>query len=229
MKVAAIIPVAGSGKRFASTIPKQFLEMAGRPIIAVTLQKILATSQIDQVVLVCARTTRGQMEKLVTAIPGFAAKGTIVTGGDERQDSVYNGLKILPENTELVLVHDGVRPLISTKILANSIRVAQREGACVAAVPAKDTIKRVHDKLVVETLHRDELWLIQTPQTARYDWLMQAHQQARRHKFNGTDEASLLEWQGFPVKVIQGDYFNLKITTPEDLKIARLLFKEFLK
>ena len=229
MKVAAIIPVAGSGKRFASNVPKQFLEMAGRPIITVTLQKIMATRQIDRVVLVCAADARDQVTKIVSAVPGFSARGKIVTGGDERQDSVYNGLKKLSADTDLVLVHDGVRPLVSTKILTGSIRVAQREGACVAAVPVYDTVKRVHEKQIVETLDRNELWLIQTPQTARYDWLIQAHEQARLQNFVGTDEASLLEWQGFPVKVIMGDYFNLKITTPEDLKIARLLFKESLK
>lgn len=228
MKVAAIIPVAGSGKRFTSVIPKQFLEIAGRPVVAITLKHILAVRQINLVVVVCAKSARNQITRITNTIAGFPNRGMVVEGGKERQDSVYNGLKALSDDTDIVLVHDGVRPLISGKILANSIRVAGREGACVAAVRVKDTIKRVKDDLVVETLNRDELWQIQTPQTARYEWLMAAHNSALENNFYSTDEAALLEWKGFPVRVIPGDYNNIKITTHEDMEIARLLFKEYL-
>ncbi len=220
--------MAGSGKRFAGVVPKQFVKLSGRPVIAITLTHILAVRKINKVVVVCSKNTRNQLNKIVSTIPGFADRGTVVDGGEERQDSVYNGLKILSDDTEIVLVHDGVRPMISGKILRNSIRVAKQDGACVAAVKAKDTIKRVRDSLVLETLNRDELYQIQTPQTARYEWLMTAHNSAREKNFYSTDEAALLEWKGYPVKIIPGDYNNIKITTPEDLKIARLLFKESL-
>ena len=228
MKVAAIIPVAGSGKRFTGAEPKQFLEIAGQPVVAITLKNILAVHQINIVVVICAKSAHNQIIKITSSIAGFSNRGMIVEGGKERQDSVFNGLKALSDDTEIVLVHDGVRPLISGKILSNSIRVAGREGACVAAVRVKDTIKRVKDGLVVETLNRDELWQIQTPQTARYEWLMAAHISAREYNFYSTDEAALLVWIGFPVRVIPGDYNNIKITTPEDMEIARLLFKESL-
>ena len=228
MKVAAIIPVAGIGKRFTSAIPKQFLEIAGQPVVAITLKHILAVNQINLVVVVCAKGARNQIAKITSAIAGFSNRGMVVEGGKKRQDSVYNGLKALSDDTEIVLVHDGVRPLISGKILTNSIRVAGHEGACVAAVKVKDTIKRVKDDLVIETPDRDELWHIQTPQTARYDWLMTAHNSALENNFYSTDEAALLEWKGYPVRVIPGDYNNIKITTPEDMEIARLLLKESL-
>ena len=226
MKVAAIIPVAGTGKRFTGTVPKQFLRIAGQPVVAITIKHILAVRQINLVVVVCAKSARNQITRLTGSLSGFSHRGMIVEGGKERQDSVYNGLKALPHDTEIVLVHDGVRPLISGKILADSIRVAGREGACVAAVRVKDTVKRVKDDLVVETPNREELWQIQTPQTARYEWLMTAHNSAIENNFYSTDEAALLEWKGYPVRVIPGDYNNIKITTPEDMEIARLLFKE---
>jgi 2-C-methyl-D-erythritol 4-phosphate cytidylyltransferase len=153
-------------------------------------------------------------------------KGSIVTGGKERQDSVYNGLQSLADDTDIVLVHDGVRPLVTHKIIRESLRVAERDGACIAAVPVKDTIKRVQNNVVQKTLNRAELWQVQTPQTARYQWLMAAHSAARQQNYYTTDEAALLEWHGYPVSVINGDYNNIKITTPEDLAIARVIYQE---
>ena len=228
MKVAAIIPVAGSGKRFPGLTPKQFLEISGQPVVAITISSILSVHQINTVVVVCARNARDQLTSITNTIQDFNQKGIVVEGGKERQDSVYNGLNVLDKDTDIVLVHDGVRPLVSGKILKNSIQLANRDGACVAAVPVKDTIKRVKDTRVLETLNRDELWQIQTPQTARYDWLIKAHHTAKKQNYYTTDEAALLEWQGYPVKVILGDYTNIKITTPEDLKIAQLFFEETL-
>lgn len=226
MCVSAVIPVAGSGKRFAGTMPKQFLDLGGRPLLAVTLQKILDLDLIGQVIVVCAPDAREQVEKIIAALPGFTEKGMITAGGKERQDSVFNGLSAVQPGTEIVLVHDGVRPLVTPEILRQSILTAKEYGACVAAVPVKDTIKRVHDDQVVETLKRDELWQIQTPQTSRFDWLWQAHLAAREKNYYSTDEAALLEWSGYPVRIIPGDYNNIKITTPEDLMIARLFIEE---
>ena len=228
MKVAAIIPVAGSGKRFAGTQPKQFTEISGRPVIAITLTTIISVGEIGRIMVVCAADAVEQITAITGTISGFSRKGSITRGGKERQDSVYNGLKQLDEDTEIVLVHDGVRPFVSPEILVNSIGVAQRDGACVAAVRAKDTIKRVRENRVLETLERDELWHVQTPQTARYAWLMAAHAAARRAGYYTTDEAALLEWQGYPVQVIDGDDINIKITTPEDMKLARLIYEESL-
>jgi 2-C-methyl-D-erythritol 4-phosphate cytidylyltransferase len=226
MKVAAIIPVAGSGKRFPGLTPKQFLQISGQAVVAITISSILSVRQINSVVVVCARETREQLDSITRTIKDFSKRGMTVEGGKERQDSVYNGLNVLDADTDIVLVHDGVRPLISGQILENSIQVAYRDGACIAAVPVKDTIKRVKDTRVLETLNRDELWQIQTPQTARYDWLIKAHQTAKEQNYYTTDEAALLEWQGYPVNVIPGDYKNIKITTPEDLKIAQIFFTE---
>ena len=228
MKVSAVIPVAGSGLRFAGTMPKQFMDLGGRPLLAVTLQKMLDLDQIGRVVVVCAPDARERVEKMTASLPGFTEKGMITNGGKERQDSVFNGLSAVKPGTDIVLVHDGVRPLITSDILLKSIQVAQEHGACVAAVPVKDTIKRVHNNQVIETLPREELWQIQTPQTSRFDWLWQAHLAAREKNFYSTDEAALLEWSGHPVQIIPGDYNNIKITTPEDLKIARLLIEESL-
>ena len=147
-------------------------------------------------------------------------------GGAHRQDSVFNGLSALSDKTEIVLVHDGVRPLVSPEIITECIRIASDRGACITAVPAKDTIKRVQDGWVQQTIPREQVWQVQTPQGFRYELLYQAHQQARQMNYYATDEAALLEWLGIPVAVIKGEYRNIKITTQEDLVIAKSLLEE---
>ncbi len=142
----------------------------------------------------------------------------IVTGGQRRQDSVRNGLFAISDPPDLVLVHDGVRPFIQADIVEKSIACAKQTGAAVVAMPMHDTVKRVDPQHVIqETLKREELWQIQTPQTFRYDWLLEAHQQAQLEQWEVTDDAALIERKGYPVSVVEGSCFNIKITRPDDL------------
>jgi 2-C-methyl-D-erythritol 4-phosphate cytidylyltransferase len=223
MKISAVIPVAGQGKRFSSSIPKQYMEIDGQSIIAITVKRILSVSDNITGVIVVHKTEIARTIQILNEINGFKENFRVVPGGKERQDSVYNGLMHVDPNAEIVIVHDGVRPLVSRDIILKSIEVAKKMGACIAAVPVKDTIKRTHDKIVSETLARNDLWHAQTPQTFKYALLLQAHQKARLDKFYGTDEASLVERLGYPVSIINGDYNNIKITTVEDLKIVQMI------
>jgi 2-C-methyl-D-erythritol 4-phosphate cytidylyltransferase len=225
MKVSAIIPVAGQGKRFSSSIPKQYLEIDGQSIVAITIQKVLSISTNLKGVVVVAKTEIERTASLLSTIEGFKENFKIVIGGSERQDSVYNGLINLDADSDIVMVHDGVRPLVSREILVESIRVANETGACIAAVPVKDTLKRTQDQKIIETISRSNLWNAQTPQTFKYPILVQAHQKAKADNFYATDEAALVERMGYPVSIINGDYRNIKITTVEDFEMVHMIIK----
>ena len=225
MKVSAIIPVAGQGKRFRGTIPKQYLEIDGQSIVAITMQRILSIFDTIKGVVVVAKTEIERAASLLNTIEGFKDNFKIVIGGPERQDSVYNGLINLDSDTDIVIVHDGVRPLVSQHILKESIRVATKTGACIAAIPVKDTIKRTYDNKIIETVSRSNLWYAQTPQTFKYSILFQAHKLAKAEKFYATDESALVEHMGYPVSVIEGDCRNIKITTVEDLEMVHMLIR----
>jgi 2-C-methyl-D-erythritol 4-phosphate cytidylyltransferase len=226
MKIAVIIPAAGVGKRLPGKIAKQFLEIHGKPIITWTVNKFLQLDIISKGVLVVQQDEMDRTRLLFNDDQKFKKKFELIAGGDHRQDSVFNGLSQLSDTMDLVLVHDGVRPLVSREIIMESIRVAADRGACIAAVPVKDTVKRVQENYVLETIPREQVWQVQTPQTFRYEILYQAHQQAKRMKYYASDEAALLEWLGIPIAVIRGEYRNLKITTREDMIIAEALWSE---
>ncbi len=176
--------------------------------------------------LVAAESETDQIGKMLDGLPGFRDKFTIVAGGRERQDSVANGLNAISEESEIVLVHDGVRPNIPKQIIRNAIENAMQHGGCVVAVPVKDTIKKVTKGVVSATLDRSELWQIQTPQVFRTEILRNAHQRAREAGYYSTDEAALVEWAGGTVQVVMGSYGNIKITTPEDLAMVAALMQE---
>lgn len=225
MTVYAIVPVAGSGSRFGGSLPKQFIELDGQPLIIHTLKIILANPAIRGVVLVCAKDQLSRAGSILEAYPEIQSKVKMTTGGKTRQDSVGNGIKLVPENTDLILVHDGVRPLLTAKILDESIAAAEQYGAAIVAVPAKDTIKIVVQNRVQETPDRNQLMMVQTPQVARTEWLKKAHKKAAEKQFQTTDEAALLEWADYPVHVVTGEYTNIKITTSDDLIFAEAILK----
>ncbi len=226
MKVAVIIPAAGVGKRLPGKIAKQFLEIHGKPLIIWTVNRFLNLDSLSTGILVVHKDEVERTRQLFADDQNFKKKFNIIVGGDHRQDSVFNGLSQLSEDTDIVLVHDGVRPLISREIIMESIRVAAENGACITAVPVKDTVKRVRENQVLETIPREQVWQVQTPQTFSYEILYQAHQQAKQMNYYATDEAALLEWLGIPVSVIRGDYRNIKITTREDMIMAESLWNE---
>lgn len=227
MRVAAVIPVAGSGKRFASKVPKQFQRIAGQPVIAITIQNLLSTRQIGQLVFAVSKENRTVLEDILSTFKSTSVTLNTVEGGPTRQDSVYNGLNVLKSDSDVVLVHDAVRPLVSERLIRESIKIASKHGACIPVIPVKDTIKRVADGQVLETVPRENLWQVQTPQAFRYEILLEIHNNARKHCYNGSDESSLAEYCGITVQVIPGEESNLKITTPEDLKLVRCYMEAY--
>ncbi|MGI6706047.1 MAG: 2-C-methyl-D-erythritol 4-phosphate cytidylyltransferase [Clostridia bacterium] len=222
-EVSAIIVAAGRGRRMGTDIGKQFLPLMGKPVLNYCLEVFEACSGVDDIVLVVDAKDLDYTRELLRPY-GYRKLQRIVVGGAERQHSVYKGLLELKPDTDIVLVHDGVRPFVSPSILEESIRVARESGCSVAGVPAKDTIKIVDDQgYAVATPDRRSLWLIQTPQTFRYEILLQAHEKAREENFLGTDDAMLVERLGIPVKMIMGSYENIKITTSEDMALGEII------
>jgi 2-C-methyl-D-erythritol 4-phosphate cytidylyltransferase len=221
MLTYAIIPAAGRGLRLGLPTPKQFLEFHQKPLLIHTLATIAAAPFIDALVLAVPGDFLIEAQALVADYFGHAPSVTVIAGGKERQDSVWNALQVVPEACDLVLIHDGVRPLVTRQLLEDAWRAAQQTGAVIAAIPATDTVKRVRDGLVNETLSREEIWLVQTPQVFRCDLLRRAYEESRRCGWSATDDASLVERIGVTVSVVAGDRTNLKITTPEDLEWLR--------
>lgn len=224
MKIQAIIPTAGLGKRFQAKLPKALVLLQGKPIIIHTLKVFEKSSLIDGIVLVVPSGYLPVFRKIIDQHQ-FRKVRKVIAGGKTRGESVGNGLRVTDEDTDIVVVHDGVRPLLTQDTLRKAIKLCKRFGAVVTAVPVKSTIKRVHKKtrVVQETLKRDELWEIQTPQIFKKKILLKAYNTVK--SFNPTDDSMLVEQLGVKVKVLEGDYRNIKITTPEDLKIAQMFLK----
>jgi len=227
MKVIALVPAAGMGKRMGAEINKQYLLLAGKPIVAHTLQIFEDAPFIDDIYLIVPAAEIPYCREHVVERYGFAKVRRIVAGGEERQHSVMNGLKALAgaDDDDVVLIHDGVRPLISSRLLERAVEAARENDGALVAVPVKDTIKVVKDGIVRETPPRDELWLAQTPQAFRYSVILAAHEIAAAKRYLGTDDASLVEWMGKEVHIVMGDYRNIKITTPEDLVLAEAFLR----
>jgi 2-C-methyl-D-erythritol 4-phosphate cytidylyltransferase len=223
VKVYALIPAAGMGKRMGASINKQYLQLDGLPIVARTISVFEQSPQIDAIYLVIPEAEIAYCREHVIAACGFRKVVQIVAGGKERQNSVMNGLHAMSPHLadeDVVVIHDGVRPLITGELLRESIAVACSNDGALVAVPAKDTIKVVRDGIVISTPDRDTLWQAQTPQSFRFGIIFAAHQAAEQDGFIGTDDASLVERRGGAVRIVRGDYRNIKITTPEDLVLA---------
>ena len=197
---------------------KQFLTLGGVPLLVLSLNVLQRIQSIREIILSVPEHDKDYCWRDIVKPFGLKKVTQIVTGGQRRQDSVRNGLFAISNPPDLVLVHDGVRPFIQDDIVEKSIACAEETGAAVVAIPMHDTVKRVDSQHVIqETLNREELWQIQTPQTFRYDWLLEAHQQAQQERWEVTDDAALIERKGYPVSVVEGSCFNIKITRPDDL------------
>ncbi len=160
----------------------------------------------------------------------FSKVQKIIDGGETRQDSVYNGLKALSPDVDIVVIHDGARPLVEETLIQDSIEAAQKNGAVIAAIPLKDTVKKSQKNFFIkETLNREEIWRAQTPQTFKYDMILSAYHQAYKDKFCATDDAAIVERYGHKVKMIIGSEENIKITTPFDIIIAENFLKRGFK
>jgi len=227
MIVTAIVPAAGAGVRFGGAVKKQFIALNGLPILSHTLRALAASRALSSIIVVVppGEEFRGR-EALELA--GIDLETEVVPGGQARQDSVYIGLQRAKAETDLVLIHDGVRPFVSREVVLATVEAAKEWGAAIAAVPVIDTIKRVDtDGFVVETLQREQLWSVQTPQVFRYALLMQAHRAIREPGVVATDDAALVERIGGMVKVVRGSYENIKITSEEDLPLAGLILRRW--
>lgn len=221
-----IVVAAGKGKRMGTQISKQFLPICEKEILAWTVEVFEKSNLIQNIVMVASADGMEDIQALCKKYQ-WQKVTHIVLGGKERQDSVANGLAALAEETEMVLIHDGVRPFVTEQMIADSIAAAKTYDGAVIGVPAKDTIKICSAEGVAEqTPDRNFLWQIQTPQTFRKDVIQKAYQYAKEHDFLGTDDASVAEFAGNRVKVMQGDYRNIKITTKEDLLVAEAFLKD---
>jgi len=207
-------------------IKKPYMELSGKPILAYALGAFQRCSFIDSIVVVTAKGDESRCIHDVVRIYGIDKPLSVVTGGDTRQESVFNALQELSSNTDVVVIHDAVRPFVTEDMILKSIDGANQYGSAIMAVPVKDTIKESDDDgFVWKTLDRRKLWAIQTPQTFKYDLIMKAHLYARENNIQATDDAYLVEQIGHKVKLIMGSYENIKITTPEDISIAKTILE----
>lgn len=215
-----VIVAARTGSRMNMGINKQFIKLEGKEIIAYTIEKFYNNSNIEDIVVVVKEDESDFFKKEILDKYNFK-NIKIAYGGKERQDSVYNGLKLLDKKCHVVLIHDGARPFVSDKIIDNCIEEAKNHKAVVVGVPVKDTIKVIDkDKYIVDTPNRSVLWAVQTPQTFDYNILIDSYKDAFKNGFYGTDDAMLVERIGYKVKMVEGSYNNIKITTQEDLNIG---------
>jgi 2-C-methyl-D-erythritol 4-phosphate cytidylyltransferase len=238
--VIAIVPAAGSGKRFHSKKDKTFQKLGKKPLLIWSLKLLEAIKEIGEIIPVIKKK---DMEYAQTMFEEYRLRKIkkIAPGGKERQNSVYSGLKLLGDKNSFVLIHDGVRPLVDKKIIENliqqmsaALRNKERCDGIILGVPVKETIKEVQsagvkgDKkiFVKKTLKRNILWAIQTPQIFPYRSIMKAYARAMDEGFYATDDAALVERYGGIIKIIKGSYRNIKVTTPEDIAVAEALQKK---
>ena len=223
-KNIVIIPAGGTGKRFESNIPKQFIDLGGVPILIRTLLIFENIPEIDLIIISMSKEWIGLTMELISQYK-LKKIGNIVEGGFERQDSVYNALETKEAiHSEIILIHDAVRPFADSGLVRRIISAAYEFGAAVPALHPKETIKQIGvNNLVKMTIDRSKLICIQTPQGFRTDIIINSYQKANKEQYYSTDDAALVEAAGYPVKFIQGDEANIKITTKFDMLYAGVL------
>ena len=219
--IAALIVAAGSGKRMGGDVPKQFLEIGGEPILRLTLERFQQASLVSHIYVVTSRHSIDRYGAIFKDEWGITKVAKIVAGGAERHHSVWAGLQALEDSVEIVLIHDGVRPFVSPQIIEKSVQAAKNFGAAVVGVSPKDTVKHVNHERINGTIDRHSVLLAQTPQTFQKKLIISAYEHAFLKNEFSTDDAALVENLGREVVVVPGDSRNIKITTPEDLLIAR--------
>lgn len=229
-KITAIVLAAGSGSRMKSKTKKQFMEIKGKPVIWYSLFEF-EKSRVDEIILVTGKEDIDYCKKEIVEKYNLKKIKNVVAGGSERYESVYNGLKEVTGN--IVLIHDGARPLINNEIIERSIEGTIKSDACVVGVPVKDTIKRANKEgYIIDTPNRSELWITQTPQSFKTDLVKMAYKKMKEELEKGnttlniTDDAMVVEeFTTNQVRFVQGDYKNIKVSTPEDIDIAELFIE----
>lgn len=229
MKTVAIIPAGGVGRRMGNGIPKQYLPLAGIPIIVHTLKAFQQSPVVDEIFLVVPEGDIPEVRQEIVDKYGLSKVGLVLPGGKERQDSVRNALRQVSDGHRIVVVHDGVRPFVSGDLISRAVEAAQEFGAVTVGVPVKDTVKEVTAAgWVKKTVIREGLRLTQTPQAFHRSIIIDAYEKAAADGFYGTDDASLVERTGIAVRMIPGDCNNIKVTTPEDLLWGDLVIRRSL-
>jgi len=229
-KVIAIVPSAGLGRRFGSDANKPFQILGGKPLVVWALETLESVDAIEEIIPVLRKE---DVERGIEVFRSYNISKTkrVAAGGKERQDSVYNGLKLIGDKNCIVLIHDGVRPFIEKDLIEKVIKELLKGGkgglksfdGVVFGVPVKDTIKEAESGIIKSTIRRDSLWAIQTPQVFPYKKISAAYKKSIKEGFYSTDDAALMERYGGKIKVIMGSYSNIKITTPDDLIFAEYL------
>ncbi len=225
MNAIVLIPAAGMGRRMGADRNKQYLNLVDRPILAHTLALFDAHPGVERIYLISPEDEISYCRQDIVDRYAFSRVRGVIAGGAERQDSVRNGLLACEAaEDDVIVIHDGVRPFFPPQLLGGVIETAARVGGCVVGVPVKDTIKEVEAGMIRGTPQRSRLWQAQTPQAFRFGLIRDLHLRAVEEKFCATDDASLLEHYGHPVAMLEGGYRNIKITTPEDLVLARAFY-----
>jgi len=220
--VTAIIAAGGLGKRFGNCVKKQFLELAGQPVLYHSLYKFEECKLVSDIVLVLPEDELDSYKKKIKKEGRFNKVIHVVPGGRHRQDSVYNAFSIISEETDIVVVHDAARPLISSSLIESTINEAVNQGCAICAVRVRDSVKKsgLNNNHIESTLDRESLYFAQTPQAFRYEIIKKAYENAIADNFLGTDESSLVERIGYRPSIVPGSQFNIKITEQADLKLA---------
>ena len=212
----------------SNTVRKQYIALDGIPILSRTLGVFDRCDLIDQIIIAVPKDDIDYCRNDIIPAARMKKGANLVIGGTRRQDSVYNSLKTIETDNDIVLIHDGVRPFVNPEHLVACIKSAQKHGACILGIPAFDTVKHVNPKNeIIDTQKRDTLWLAQTPQAFQLELIKRAHEIAKQEGFRGTDDASLVERLGGIVKIIPGSRSNIKITNQEDLKLAQAILKDW--
>ncbi|MDQ6735578.1 MAG: 2-C-methyl-D-erythritol 4-phosphate cytidylyltransferase [Nitrospirota bacterium] len=224
LRTAAVIPAAGRGLRIGGPTPKQFLTLGGLPILVHVLRVLEGSAAVTEIILAVPAADREYCLNEIVARYKFHKINKVVSGGEQRQDSVRHGLAELDQDVDVVIVHDAVRPFLTMDMVTRAIDAAAQHGAAIVAIPMRDTIKRVgSDGLIESTIDRSHLWLAQTPQAFQRTLLQAAHRKAQIEKYHATDDAQLMEWLGHRVAIVEGSGENIKITRPEDLGIGEAI------
>jgi len=224
--VSAIIVAAGKGIRMNYSVRKQYLLLAGRPVLGHTLEIFIRCDEIEEIILVVPEEDFDFCKRKILLPLKPHKRVNLVSGGQERQESVYNGLMAAGDKESVVVIHDGVRPFVYSEQVSECIKGAKEFGACIVGIPVYETLKHVnHSGYTDKTIERDAIWLAQTPQAFQYSLIKKAHETARQKGYTCTDDAQLVERMGKEVKIISGSRYNIKITNREDLELARAILR----
>ncbi|MFH1539666.1 MAG: 2-C-methyl-D-erythritol 4-phosphate cytidylyltransferase [bacterium] len=222
--ICAIVPCGGAGRRMERKTPKAFLTMEGRPILFHTMSAVKKSGLFDRILVPVPKEKVAHAARMLREW-GFE-EAEPLAGGASRRQSVWNAVRMLPDEAKYVVVHDGVRPLASPALFHAVLKAAKRHGAAITAIPCTDTVKTVRKGRVAGTADRGSMFLVQTPQAFRAELLREAHREAARRRLSAPDDAALVERLGAPVAAVPGERWNIKITVPEDLTVAAALLRE---